>query len=283
MKFASTLQGLQSQKAEKIYLIKNVLHLYFLPSHTVSRAASGTALGINRRCEGDTDFGTALADRRRPEAPISPGSILARRREAKPAFERIHECCFQILICKIANFELQRREPLPSLLTGLNGRYCAVRLPRISLNCRGSAGTSVPLSGCKARETHGGSRDSKSSLRRFLTSTLIPKWSIERSAGVGSWCAASRSAFKRLWRCCLIVRIRQMERHPRICPPRGIIPHKLPGYLVEYAFLKNLVDASSGGKSTRVVSFWYNANNCGSDRIAACDLDRRKSSKNKSP
>ena len=48
MKFASTLQGSQSQKAEKIYLIKNVLHLYFLPSHTVSRAASGTALGINR-------------------------------------------------------------------------------------------------------------------------------------------------------------------------------------------------------------------------------------------
>ena len=130
MKFASTLQGLQSQKAEKIYLIKNVLHLYFLPSYTV-RAPSGTALGINRAAIVTLNFGTALADRRRPEAPISPGSILAGRREAKPAFERIHECCFQILICKIANFELQRREPLPSLLTGLNGRYCAVRLPKI--------------------------------------------------------------------------------------------------------------------------------------------------------
>ena len=85
MKFASTLQGLQSQKAEKIYLIKNVLHLYFLPSHTVSRAPSGTALGINRAAIVTLNFGTALADRRRPETPISPGSILARRREAKPA------------------------------------------------------------------------------------------------------------------------------------------------------------------------------------------------------
>jgi hypothetical protein len=84
MKFASTLQGLQSQKAEKIYLIKNVLHLYFLAMHTVSRAPSG-CVGHQSRCDGDTDFGTASADRRRPEAPISPGSILARRREAKPA------------------------------------------------------------------------------------------------------------------------------------------------------------------------------------------------------
>ena len=119
------------KKRKKIYLIKNVLHLYFLAMHTVSRAPSG-CVGHQSRCDGDTDFGTASADRRRPEAPISPGSILAGRREAKPAFsERIHECCFQILICKIANFELQRREPLPSLLTGLNGRYCAVRLAKI--------------------------------------------------------------------------------------------------------------------------------------------------------
>jgi hypothetical protein len=76
---------LQSQKAEKIYLIKNVLHLYFFPSHTVSTAPSGTALGINRAAIVTLNFGTALADRRRPETPISPGSILARRREAKPA------------------------------------------------------------------------------------------------------------------------------------------------------------------------------------------------------
>ena len=72
-------------KSQKNLLIKNVLHLYFLPSHTVSRAPSGTALGINRAAIVTLNFGTALADRRRPETPISPGSILARRREAKPA------------------------------------------------------------------------------------------------------------------------------------------------------------------------------------------------------